>query len=75
MAAIQGTRAREALRLLFDRLATPIGEMTVVADREGNLRAVDWTDHETRMQRILRLHYGVGGFALEPACNSNSGLG
>lgn len=43
----------------------PIGDMIIVADREGNLRAVDWKDHEIRMQRILRLHYGAGGFALE----------
>jgi methylated-DNA-[protein]-cysteine S-methyltransferase len=71
MAEIQRTCARETLRLLSDRLATPIGDMIILADREGNLRAVDWTDHEIRMQKILRLHYGAGGFALEPARNPN----
>ena len=40
--------------------------MLIVVDREGNLRAVDWTDHETRMQRLLRLHYGEGGFSVKP---------
>lgn len=45
-----------------------------MADREGNLRAVDWKDHEIRMQRILRLHYGAGGFALEPTRNSRHAL-
>jgi methylated-DNA-[protein]-cysteine S-methyltransferase len=55
------------LCLLVDRLDTPIGEMSIVADREGNLRAVDWADRETRMFRFLRLHYGADGFRLEPA--------
>jgi methylated-DNA-[protein]-cysteine S-methyltransferase len=48
--------------------------MIIVADREGNLRTVDWKDHEIRMQRILRLHYGAGGFALEPTRNSRHAL-
>jgi methylated-DNA-[protein]-cysteine S-methyltransferase len=56
-----------SLPLLIDRVNTPIGEMLIVADREGNLRAVDWADYETRMFRILRLHYGDKGFELEPA--------
>jgi methylated-DNA-[protein]-cysteine S-methyltransferase len=57
----------EPLRLFVDRLNTPIGEMLVVADGEGNLRAVDWADHETRMRQLLRRHYGEGGFTLEDA--------
>ena len=61
----------ETLPLLIDRVDTPIGEMLIVADREGNLRAVDWADHETRMRRFLRLHYGENGFRLEPARNPN----
>jgi len=31
------------------RLDTPIGEMLIVIDHEGQLRAADWADHETRM--------------------------
>lgn len=49
----------------LDRLTTPIGTMLVVTDVEGRLRALDWDDHEARMHRLLRLHYGEGGFALE----------
>jgi methylated-DNA-[protein]-cysteine S-methyltransferase len=64
-------RMTENLTLLIDRADTPIGEMLIVADHEGNLRAVDWADHETRMRRILRLHYGEDGFRLEPARNPN----
>jgi len=59
----------ESLPLLIDRIDTPIGEMLIVADREGNLRAADWEDHETRMRRILCLHYGEHGFRLEAARN------
>jgi methylated-DNA-[protein]-cysteine S-methyltransferase len=61
----------EVMQLLIDRIDTPIGEMLIVADHEGNLRAVDWTDHETRMRRLLGLHYGENGFRLQPARNPN----
>jgi methylated-DNA-[protein]-cysteine S-methyltransferase len=57
---------KKNLELLIDRIATPIGELIVVADHEGNLRAVDWTDYEQRMHRFLRLHYGKNGFSLTP---------
>src|SRR5690348_3722489 len=44
--------------LCLDRLATPIGEALIVTDEKGYLRAFDWADHEPRMARLLRLHYG-----------------
>lgn len=59
----------QPLPLLIDRIETPIGEMILVADHEGNLRAIDWTDHEDRMLRLLRRHYGANGFTLEAANN------
>jgi methylated-DNA-[protein]-cysteine S-methyltransferase len=43
---------------VLDRLATPIGTMLVVTDEQRSLRALDWDDHEARMHRLLRLHYG-----------------
>lgn len=61
----------EILQLLVDRLQTPIGEMLIVADRDGNLRATDWIDYEARMRRLLRLQYGESGFRLEPARHLN----
>jgi methylated-DNA-[protein]-cysteine S-methyltransferase len=61
----------EVLQLLMDRIDTPIGEMLVVADHDGNLRAVDWKDHEARMRRLLRGHYRQDGFRLEPTRNLN----
>jgi O-6-methylguanine DNA methyltransferase len=46
------------MKLLLERFASPIGEMLVVSDGDGNLRALDFADHEARMHRLLRLHYG-----------------
>jgi methylated-DNA-[protein]-cysteine S-methyltransferase len=57
------------LHLLIDRIETPIGELLLVADDAGKLRAVDWADYESRMLGLLRLHYGKDGFRLEPAHN------
>lgn len=57
------------LHLIIDRIDTPIGEMAIVADHDGNLRAVDWTDYEPRMIRLLQRHYGTNGFILEPGKN------
>ena len=53
------------LPLLVDRVDTPLGEMLIVADRDGNLRSARWADHETGMRRLLHLHYGENGFRLE----------
>jgi len=47
----------EIFELWLDRIRTPIGEMVVAADRDGNLRAAEWTDHEERMHRLLGVHY------------------
>jgi hypothetical protein len=38
--------------------------MIVTAD-EQCLRAVDWEDHEPRMQRLLRRHYGTNAILRE----------
>ncbi|WNZ64654.1 methylated-DNA--[protein]-cysteine S-methyltransferase [Myxococcus sp. MxC21-1] len=51
----------------MDRAPTPIGSMLVVCDEAGCLRALDWEEYEPRMLRLLRLHYGVNGYVLEPA--------
>ena len=59
----------DVLNLFIDRIGTPIGELLIVADETGKLRAIDWTDFEPRMLRLLRLHYGKRGFKLEPAHN------
>jgi len=44
---------------MLDRLTTPIGTMLLVTDGDGALRALDFADHEARMNELLRLHYGA----------------
>lgn len=53
------------LRLMVDRFPTPIGEMVILADHEGNLRAADWTEHEPRMLQLLKRQYGKHELVLE----------
>jgi methylated-DNA-[protein]-cysteine S-methyltransferase len=48
---------------------TPIGELLLVADCQGRLRAVEWSDCEARLSRTLRIQYGEKGFTLEPERN------
>ena len=57
----------EPLELLMDRLATPIGELLIIADRKGRLRTIDWTDHEARMRQLLDRYYGEGCYTIEAA--------
>jgi methylated-DNA-[protein]-cysteine S-methyltransferase len=52
------------LEFLTDSLATPIGELIYVCDREGALRMIDWSDHNPRGERLLNIHYRKGGYAL-----------
>ncbi len=40
--------------------------MLIVADEEGRLRAIDWEDHEARMNTTLKRHY-PDGYRMEPA--------
>ena len=65
----RGALMSNVLHLLIDRIETPIGELLLVADEAGKLRAIDWADYESRMLRLLRLHYGKDEFHLELAHN------
>jgi methylated-DNA-[protein]-cysteine S-methyltransferase len=49
------------LTFMMDRVPTPIGDMLVVFDRDGNLRAADFFDHEERMRTLLRQQYAREG--------------
>jgi methylated-DNA-[protein]-cysteine S-methyltransferase len=51
------------IRLRLERCTSPIGEMLIVTDDEGLLRALDFADCEARMHRFLRLHYH--GYAID----------
>lgn len=43
-------------RLTLDRMETPVGEMLIVTDADGAVRALDFADFETRMMRLLARH-------------------
>jgi methylated-DNA-[protein]-cysteine S-methyltransferase len=42
----------------LDRIATPVGEVLLVVDADGAVRALDFADYEPRMLRLLKRHYG-----------------
>ena len=46
------------MRFTLERWESPVSTCLLVTDPEGNLRALDFVDHEPRMHRLLRLHYG-----------------
>jgi methylated-DNA-[protein]-cysteine S-methyltransferase len=60
-------RMAKSEQFLADCIKTPIGDIDIVADEGGRLRAVEWTDHADRMHHSLRLQYGKDGYALRPA--------
>jgi methylated-DNA-[protein]-cysteine S-methyltransferase len=47
--------------LFLDHVKSPIGTLLIVHDPDARLRALDFGDHESRMRRLLRLHYGQEG--------------
>jgi methylated-DNA-[protein]-cysteine S-methyltransferase len=61
-----------SLQFSLERINTPTGRMVIVTD-EHCLRAVDWEDHEPRMQRLLRRHYGTNTILREVSRLSEAG--
>ena len=57
------------LRLLEDKIATPLGPLWVLADEQGNLRAVEWEEHSDRMVALLNIHYRAQGYERIAATN------
>lgn len=43
--------------LILDRIDTPVGEVLLVVDGDGRVRALDFHDYEDRMRRLLTRHY------------------
>ncbi|WP_409523899.1 methylated-DNA--[protein]-cysteine S-methyltransferase [Nitrincola sp. MINF-07-Sa-05] len=46
------------MQLLLDTHTSPIGEMYIVTDEAGVLRALDFEDYQPRMHKLLQRHYG-----------------
>jgi len=47
------------MELCRAELPSPIGPITVVSDRDGNLRALDFDGYDERFHRLLARHYGA----------------
>jgi len=46
------------MHLQLERWASPIAPLLLVTDDEGTLRALEFSDYESRLHRLLRAHYG-----------------
>lgn len=53
----------------IDRMRTPIGELVLIGDTQGRMRALDWTDHEERLMKLLNSHYRAERFTLQQQAN------
>jgi methylated-DNA-[protein]-cysteine S-methyltransferase len=53
----------QTMHLRIERWAAPICPLLLVTDDEGVLRALEFADHESRMERLLQEHYD--SFTLE----------
>ncbi|MEH2560141.1 methylated-DNA-[protein]-cysteine S-methyltransferase [Bradyrhizobium algeriense] len=60
------------LVLRLERVSTVLDDMLVVTDERDALRALDWLNFEDRVHRLLRLHYGVGGYRLVQAADQSA---
>lgn len=60
------------LKLLLERVATPLGQMLVVTDEDDRLRALDWHDYEDRMNLLLRRQYRADTIALQETTQLSS---
>ncbi|MGK9171220.1 methylated-DNA--[protein]-cysteine S-methyltransferase [Inquilinus limosus] len=54
--------------LVFDRMPSPLGELLIVADDAGRLRAIDWAGEERLRERLAR-SLGRDDFTLAPQRN------
>ena len=46
------------MQLTLSAYASPVGDLLVVSDADGALRALDFTDYGARMRTLLARHYG-----------------
>ena len=46
------------MHLRLSKYTSPLSELLIVTDSDGTLRALDFSDYELRMHRLLRDHYG-----------------
>ncbi|MGH8188277.1 MAG: methylated-DNA--[protein]-cysteine S-methyltransferase [Steroidobacteraceae bacterium] len=49
---------------MLDHLTSPIGEIVILTDDQGRLRALDWLEHEHRMRKLLSSQYRPTGIQI-----------
>jgi len=59
------------LKLLEDKITTPLGPLWVICDEQYNLRAVEWEEHSNRMEELLNIHYRAQGYERVAVSNPN----
>ncbi|MDR3104817.1 MAG: methylated-DNA--[protein]-cysteine S-methyltransferase [Yokenella regensburgei] len=57
------------LRLLEDKIATPLGPLWILCDEQFALRAIEWEEHSDRMEQLLNIHYRNDGYERISATN------
>ncbi len=57
------------LRLLEEKIATPLGPLWVICDEQFRLRAVEWEEYSERMVQLLDIHYRKEGYERISATN------
>lgn len=57
------------LRLLEEKIATPLGPLWVICDEQFRLRAVEWEEYSERMVQLLDIHYRKDGYERISATN------
>ncbi|MBJ3816167.1 methylated-DNA--[protein]-cysteine S-methyltransferase [Shimwellia pseudoproteus] len=57
------------LILLEDTIPTPLGQLHILADEQHRLRAIDWQDHDDRLEKLLKQHYSASEFRRVPSQN------
>lgn len=56
-----------AIDLTLGRMASPLGDLLLVADAQGHLHACEYADLEARLYRLLDSRLGKGGYVLRLA--------
>lgn len=47
------------LTLVSETIETPLGELEIITDLQGKLRALEWADFHHRLMQLLARHYGA----------------
>ncbi len=55
------------MQLILSSLNSPLGDMLLVTDAHQTVRALEFADHQARLHRGLRAHYGDTELTSDPA--------